>query len=214
MAKIMPAILAASFEELAYSLKRLTSFAEHLHIDVADGEFVSQKTVGPQILREIAPTVKMEIHLMVKNPLDWVSYYQIEGVEQLIFHYECFDDIKEVIDEVRHQGLIPSLAINPETSIEKVAPYLEKVESAQVMTIHPGQQGSELMIETLTKIDELKNKFPGLPVSVDGGANLETLTSILKHPVDSIVVGSAIVKADNPEQAYEALIRLANDPHL
>lgn len=211
--KIVPAILANTEEQLHHYVKVVEGFADYAHIDVADGDFVSNITAKPEHLRETAPAFEMEIHLMVKNPLDWVRWYQIDGVRKIIFHYESMDEVSSVIEEIRNCSLEPALALNPETKVTDVASYLERVEMVQVMTIHPGFQGNELEETNLQKVKELKLNFHDLPVSIDGGVNLTNIDQIKNFPVDQIVVGSAIVKADNPAQVYNELVTILDIKH-
>lgn len=203
---IAPSLLAADFSRLGEEVKRVST-ADYLHIDVMDGRFVPNISMGPLVMKALRDKTDLifDVHLMLEHPLPYIGAFAKAGAGVISFHAECGDDPEELIAAIRKAGVRPGVAIKPGTPIETVFPYADKLEVVTVMTVEPGFGGQSLMPEPLKKIRVLKHRFPGLPAEVDGGVNEQTAALCREAGTDILVAGTAIFGADDPEAAIETL---------
>ena len=175
MVEIIPAILTDSSGKFKELVRKLEPYASRIHIDIADGEFVPNKTVaGYNELREIESAVKFDIHLMVKRPQDQLKKWFYSHADRFIIHIESEINPEEIIGSIKEHGRKVGLAMNPETNIEKVEKYLNDIDFIQFMTVHPGFQGGDFVESVLGKVQEFNKKFPNVPIAVDGSMHVET----------------------------------------
>lgn len=212
MVQIIPAVLATSEEQYKQDLQKLSACEAlkdgWVHIDFADNKFVQNQTVGTKTIEKYPTEFKKEAHLMVAHPKDWVDGLVKAGFERIVFHIESEDEANEVIDYIKSKGLEAGLAINNETAIEKLTPFIDKIDVVLVMTIVPGFQGQPFIPEALDKVRRIKaNNWP-VRVGVDGHVNNENAKEILDAGVDFMVVGSYLLKGnidENLEIIWEEL---------
>lgn len=214
---IVPAVIPKSEAEVIALTKSLT-FSREFHLDIVDGKFVQNISWPIDPLGE-AVAVKshtdrytLEVDLMVENPIKVAREWIRAGADMLVFHIETVD-LVSFIDFVEHVGSVSvGVSFHGDTPIESVFPYLSHADYVQVMGINTiGVQGEPFSERALQYVERFKKEFPNLPVSIDGSVNNSTIERVVKAGVDRIIVGSAIVKQDNPQEAYESLRALVNE---
>lgn len=173
---------------------------DYIHIDIMDGKFVSNKTWTTSEVKKFISysTLPLEVHLMVNNPSKYIEDYALMNTSVIIFHYEAVKDINEMINKVKLYGLKVGIAINPETNINVLIPYLNMIDEVLIMSVHPGKSGQSFIEESLEKISVLKNiilegNYKTI-ISVDGGINNETGLLCKDAGVDELVSASYIHK--------------------
>lgn len=173
---------------------------DYIHIDIMDGKFVSNKTWTTSEVKKFTSysTLPLEVHLMVNNPSKYIEDYALMNTSIIIFHYEAVKDINEMINKVKLYGLKVGIAINPETNINVLIPYLNLIDEVLIMSVHPGKSGQSFIEESLEKISVLKNiilegNYKTI-ISVDGGINNETGLLCKDAGADELVSASYIQK--------------------
>lgn len=173
---------------------------DYIHIDIMDGKFVSNKTWTSSEVKKFTSysTLPLEVHLMVKNPSKYIEDYALMNTSVIIFHYEAVNDINEMINKVKSYGLKVGIAINPETNIDVLLPYLNIIDEVLIMSVHPGKSGQSFIEHSLEKISQLKkiiieNNYKTI-ISVDGGINDETGLLCKEAGVDELASASYIHK--------------------
>ncbi len=202
-----------SFLKSKYSreetLERINSLdADYLHVDVMDGKFVDNFNFKPEDLPIILKESNklLDVHLMVVNPTPYIEKIKRLNVKYITTHVEL-EDKKKYIDLIHSYGIGAGLAINPETDVKRLYPYLDKIQYVIVMGVHPGQGGQKLIPETVLKIIKLqqikKDRNLDFDICIDGGVNEETRK--LVAPADVIVLGSAICMSDDYQKTLNKL---------
>ena len=186
-------------------IKNLEDF-DYIHVDVMDGKFVSNKNNNLNVFPILKETYNTPIigHLMVRNPFEYINKI-IDYIDIFLFHFEIDYDINELIEEIRKHNKKVGLAINPETGISEIIPYLNKIDLVLVMSVNPGWSGQKFIPKIVKKIDQLailKNKYNFI-IDVDGGINL-TNAKLLKN-TDILTSSSTILKAKNPNEIIKLL---------
>lgn len=200
---LAPSILSADFCELGKQLDIIgKTSVPWIHVDVMDGMFVPSISFGMPVLECVRKRTKLflDVHMMVARPERYVDKFMRLGADSITIHVEACDCIYKTLERIRSMGGKRGIAINPETPIEHVFPYLENVDMVLVMTVHPGFGGQSYIPKCLGKIKELRKVIDskGLPVNVeiDGGVRLENLKENLDAGANVIVTGSAVFKGD------------------
>ena len=206
---ITPAILTDKFNEFSEQLKKVHNHFSSVQIDVMDGVFVDNKSFSErEALNDMESEAYFELHLMVQNPLEELhTWANVANVSSVIFHIESNVEPLECIKSIRANNWRVGIALNPETSVKDVLPYLDLVDEIVCMTIHPGRQGAELVPEALDKIAELKKIKNNITISADGAINEQTIQSVVQAGADKLYVGSAIIKSDDVEAEHEKLVQ-------
>ena len=196
---ISASVLNADFSRLGGEVERAASGGvDSIHLDVMDGHFVDNITLGPVVVEAVRPltTLPFHAHLMIEHPLRFAGRFAAAGSDIVVFHIEAADDPRPVIDEIRAAGMRPGLALTPETPAAAVEPYLDRIDLLLVMTVHPGEGGQEFIDDVLPKMAELRDAIARrslpLPIGVDGGVNLETIERARAAGGEVLVVGSAL----------------------
>ena len=213
MAIVAPSILSADFSKLLEEVKSVES-AEFLHIDVMDGHFVPNITIGPLVVGSIKGKVNMvfDVHLMISDPLKYSIEFIKNGADYIVFHYEALEShekILELIDFVHKNNTKVGISIKPNTDVKVIEPYLDKVDMVLVMSVEPGFGGQSFMTNSLDKIKYLKNKkikndYKYL-IEVDGGINEKTAPLVKEAGVEVIVAGTYVFKSENREETIKSL---------
>lgn len=209
MRKVVPSVLTKDAEDLERKIRILEPLAEVIQLDIMDGEFVSNTSVGVEDIQRVEPRSRMEIHLMVRHPMEYVQPFAHIGAFRIIFHIESDDDAGDVISEIKQFDMEPGIAINPPTSVEEIEPFLNNLSVVLVMGVNPGLQGQKFMPEVLSKVRVVKKLRPEIIIEVDGGVNPETAPDLLDAGVDIFNVGSYLFKQlpvkDNWERMQEII---------
>ena len=200
MVKIAPSILAADFENLEEEIKDVEiAGADYIHIDVMDGEFVTNKTPGLEMLKRsnAVTNLILDTHLMVENPLDWLEDFSESDI--ITFHIEAVNEeiAYKIIEELHEKEIKVGMSIKPDTSVDEIMPYIDKIDMILIMTVEPGKGGQTLIPECLEKVKMIREIAPDLDIEVDGGVNLETIQMVKNAGANVIVAGTAIFGAED-----------------
>jgi len=211
MKKIVPALLTKDTRDLAQMLKVCADFTDYVQVDVMDGFFVPSTSIGVNDLAGLTCSIKSEAHLMVQNPLLWLEAFRQFGSKRIIFHAEITGDCRKIIQEIRANKLEAGIALNPLTPIAHIEPFLGLIDTVLFMSVHPGFYGAPFIPEVLEKIKFFKKKYPHVLTGIDGGVKLDNLVRIISSGADYVCVGSAILKAQNPQEAYRSMERVCHE---
>ena len=210
--EIMPSLLAADFGRLADEIARVErAGADKLHVDVMDGHFVNNITIGPFIIEAIArlATIPLDVHLMIEQPRRYVEAFIQAGADVISTHIEAADSPIEVIETLHDHGRQAGIALNPGTPVAAVEQLLDRVDKVLVMTVEPGFGGQEMIEAALAKCSELRGRCPEIDIQVDGGVNPETIRKSVLAGANQIVAGTAIFRAADPAPEIARLRALA-----
>ena len=203
---LSPSILAADFKVLGQEMKKTEeNGAAYIHFDVMDGMFVPSISFGMPVLASIHDATEqfMDAHLMVQEPIRYVEAFQKAGADYVTVHLEACEDVKTTLDKIHACGMKAGLAVNPETDVKDLVPYLEDVEMILIMSVHPGFGGQKFIPESLDKIREvramLNEKNLETDIQVDGGIYVENVREVLDAGANVIVAGSAVFRGDAGE---------------
>jgi len=202
MIKIAPSILSADFSNLSEEIKKVEAAgADLIHIDVMDGHFVPNITIGPLIVRACRKATKLplDVHLMIENPDRYIPDFAQAGADIISIHVEASKDLLEDLELIKQNGCQPAIALNPATPIGPYLPILPKVIMVLLMTVNPGFEKQAFLPEVLPKIQNLRHKIKeaGLmtDIEVDGGINPQSANEVIKAGANVLVAGSAIFYA-------------------
>lgn len=210
--KISPSILASDYANLQSELDRIST-SDMIHIDVMDGHFVPNISIGAPVVAACKKVcnVPFDVHLMISNPLDYAEDFAKAGADIICFHTECDSDTEQTIDRILSLGKKAALAIKPATPIDEVVKYLDKISMVLVMTVEPGFGGQSFMESTMPKIEAIRKINPDIDIEVDGGINADTVKIAAKAGANVFVAGSAVFKSENPAETIALLKKNAQD---
>ena len=207
---IVPAILTDSFAAFQEQLAKVSAHFSAVQIDVLDGIFLPNKTFSErEEIKDINSEAYFELHLMVKDPISEIAKWkEIDSVTSAVFHIEADVDVEECIKIIKENGWKAGIALNPETPLAKIMPYVNMVDEVLFMTVHPGQQGAPFLPEVLEKIKEFKKLGLSIMCAADGGINKHTIKSVTDAGAEKLYIGGAIIRADDVEKAHEELTNI------
>lgn len=212
--KLAPSILSADFARLAEDVERVRDEADLLHVDVMDGHFVPNLTIGPPVVASLRKDTDLylDCHLMIDNPGVLLDDFAEAGADSCTVHVELGDP-RPLFDRMRSLGMRVGLVLNPETAFDAVVPYLDEIDILLVMSVHPGWGGQAFIPEVLDKVRAARREIDArnlaVEVEIDGGISVHTARAAADAGADILVAGSAIFHADDPRAAAREIRRAA-----
>lgn len=208
MVKVAPSILAADFENLEDEIKDVVQAgADFIHVDVMDGEFVNNETLGFEMYERArkATDIIIDTHLMVENPESWIDDFSKSDI--ITFHLETVDQetADRIIERLHELEIKVGISIKPNTSVEEIMPYLEKIDMVLIMTVEPGWGGQKLIEDCIEKVKIIREVNSDIDIEVDGGINLDNIDIIKEAGANIIVAGTAIFKAEDRKYVIEKI---------
>ena len=202
--KISPSILSADFSQLGNEIKRLEDGgADMIHVDVMDGHFVPNLTIGPPVIKALRNYTKLpfDVHLMIAPVHKYIKNYAEAGADIITIHPEATDNLKESINHIKELGKKVGVSLNPNTKIDIIKEFLNEINLVLIMSVHPGFGGQKFMPEVLQKIKELKKikdqQNLNFDIEVDGGINFDNNKLVIKAGANILVSGTTIFKNNN-----------------
>lgn len=215
--RIVPSVLSADFGHLAEEVQRAEdSGADRLHVDIMDGHFVPNLSIGPAVVAAInrATDLFLDVHLMMYNPFEYIERFVEVGADQITFHFEATEDIEDTLLFIRKCGVRAGIAINPDTPASFLPPFFPLLDEVLVMSVHPGFGGQSFIPESVEKIEELRTQanilgrpknFLPLDIAVDGGITPATAPACRQAGANVFSAGSFLFGAKDMKEAIAAL---------
>jgi ribulose-phosphate 3-epimerase len=218
MIEILPSILSADFARLGEQVAQLEAAGcRALHLDVMDGHFVPNLTIGPPVvesLRKITKTI-FNVHLMIEDPDRYAPAFIEAGGNQILVHQEACRHLDRTLRMIRAEGASPGVVINPATPVAALDEVLDLVDSVLVMSVNPGFGGQEFIPNSLHKVRQLARRKTerGLPfhIEIDGGISHENVADVIRAGVEWVVAGTSILHTVNPGNAFEEMRQIAHE---
>ena len=202
--QISPSILSADFSQLGAEIKRLEDGgADMIHVDVMDGHFVPNLTIGPPVIKALKKncSLQFDVHLMISPVHKYIEAYANAGADIITIHPEATNNLKESILKIKDLNKKVGISLNPETKIEVIINYLNKIDLVLIMSVNPGFGGQKFMPEVLNKIKDLKkiqeSKGIDFDIEIDGGINFDNSKEAIKAGANILVSGTTIFKSNN-----------------
>jgi ribulose-phosphate 3-epimerase len=202
--QISPSILSADFSQLGSEIKRLEEGgADLIHVDVMDGHFVPNLTIGPPVIKALKKncSIKFDVHLMISPVHKYIDAYADAGADIITIHPEATDDLSSSIKKIKDLGKKVGVSLNPETKVSIIKDHLEQIDLVLIMSVNPGFGGQKFMPEVLDKIKELKNiqkeQNIDFDIEIDGGINFENSKIAIEAGANILVSGTTIFKSNN-----------------
>ena len=217
MIEIVPSILSADFARLAEEIARVErGGVSMLHLDVMDGHFVPNLTIGPPVVESIRKTTNLhlDVHLMIEEPERYVTNFVEAGANSVSVHYEACRHLDGTLELIRKGGAMAGVVLNPATSVAVLDDVLAVADYVLLMSVNPGFGGQKLIPYVLDKVRQLdrmrREKHLALPIEIDGGVHKDNLAEVVRAGCDWIVTGSAVFHSQDPEETVREMRKIAD----
>lgn len=215
MKKLAPSILSADFSKLGEQIKELENGgADYVHLDVMDGQFVPNISLGPVVIKHLRKITKLkfDVHLMISNPDPYIKEFYEAGADIITVHQETCNHLNRTIQNIKSYGIKAGVALNPATDINTLRYVIEDIDMVLIMSVNPGFGGQKLITNTEKKFRDLKKLLKEVDtkvdIEIDGGVNKNNIKDVVSWGADIVVVGSAIFNYDNIEKETAQFKRL------
>ena len=202
--QISPSILSADFSQLGKEIKRLEEGgADMIHVDVMDGHFVPNLTIGPPVIKALRKqcSIKFDVHLMISPVHQYIEAYADAGADIITIHPEATENLEESISKIKSLNKKVGVSLNPESKLDLITNYLEKIDLVLIMSVNPGFGGQKFMPEVLDKVKQLKEikskKNINFDIEIDGGINFDNCQSAIDAGANILVSGTTVFKSNN-----------------
>ena len=202
--QISPSILSADFSQLGNEIKRLEEGgADMIHVDVMDGHFVPNLTIGPPVIKALKKycSIQFDVHLMISPVHKYIEAYSDAGADIITIHPEATDDLEDSISKIKSLNKKVGVSLNPESKIDLIVNHLEKIDLVLIMSVNPGFGGQKFIPEVLDKVKQLKDiqykKNMNFDIEIDGGINFDNCQSAIEAGANILVSGTTVFKSNN-----------------
>ncbi len=218
MAEILPSILSADFARLGEDIAKVERAGiSILHVDIMDGHFVPNLTIGPPVVKSIRKVTKLtlDVHLMVSDPDRYAPIFIEAGADQVLVHQEVCPHLDRTLRMIQSEGAKAGVVLNPSTPVSSLVDVLDVADYVLVMSVNPGFGGQRFISNALNKVRALdamrRERGLQLPIEIDGGISLENLGDVVRAGVDWVVAGSSIFHSDDPEATVRQMQQTARE---
>lgn len=209
---LAPSILSADFNVLGEQIQTVAKAgAQYIHVDVMDGIFVPSISYGMPVIKSVRKSTDavFDVHLMITEPVRYIRDFVDSGADIITVHVEACKDINETIRDIKACGVKAAVAINPETPVDKIMPYLDDIDMALVMSVHPGFGGQKFIPDVLDKVRIIRSYYRDnnmdKDIEIDGGINFDNLPEVLEAGANVIVAGSSVYRGDAADNTKKFL---------
>jgi len=197
MVSIAPSMLGADFGKMREAAELVAPHSSYLHMDVMDGHFVPNLTMGVDLVKALKGIAPLDVHLMVTDPLNFVDDFHEAGAEIISVHVEA-NNPREALEKINEKNIKSGIAFNPSTPKEKIIPFLDIADMILVMSVEPGYCGQSFHENAINRVKYFKTNYPEILVEVDGGVSTDNSAILSENGADILVAGSAIFKSKDP----------------
>ena len=197
MVEIAPSMLGADFGEMRKAAELVAPESGYLHMDVMDGHFVPNLTMGSDLVKSLKGIGPLDVHLMITDPCDFIDDFVSAGAEIISIHVEA-NNPKEALELIRKHNVKAGIALNPSTPEEAIDSIIDYADMILVMSVEPGYCGQSFHEDAINRVRKFKKKYPSKIIEVDGGVSTENSQQLIEAGADILVAGSAVFNSDNP----------------
>ena len=197
MVSIAPSMLGADFGRMREAAELVAPHSSYLHMDVMDGHFVPNLTMGVDLVKALKGIAPLDVHLMVTDPLNFIDDFHEAGAEIISVHVEA-NNPREALEKINEKNIKSGIAFNPSTPKEKIIPFLDIADMILVMSVEPGYCGQSFHENAINRVKYFKTNYPEILVEVDGGVSKDNSAILSENGADILVAGSAIFKSKDP----------------
>ena len=208
---ISPSLLSADFKNIKKDIQLVeSSGAKRLHLDVMDGHFVPNLTFGPMLIKAIRECTKchLETHLMIEHPIDSIDQYIEAGSDTIIFHLEASAEPDIILSHIKEKNVFAGIALNPDTDEQLLYPLLDLLDYILIMSVYPGKGGQTFITKSLKKMKNIVSMRAdrNIVIGVDGGINIDTISTVYNTGIDVTIIGSGLFNSNNVPRRFQELL--------